>query len=176
MSDERFERDLRAVLKADAPAEPPLSLATRVASITERVAPGEMAAWHRSRVVALAAAAALVLAVGGLILGSLAFRSVVGPAAPPTPTPSPSPAYLGNGPLTFDYGTSGSIGQGLDGVDPAVPFVWGYTRLFDPGPETAVLDSVELVRATSGVRLVAVGADVGLLRASSEALAARFGS
>jgi hypothetical protein len=158
MSDERFEQDLRSVLRSDAPKEPPVSLVARVASITVQVVPDGATPWRRGRLTGLAAAAALVLAVGGLLLGALALRSVVGPAASPTATPSPSPASIYGGPLTFDFDTNGSIGLGIDGVDPNVPFVWGYTRLYDPGPEAAVLDSVALVGATPGLRVVAVGA------------------
>lgn len=157
MSGERFERDLRSLLRSEAPQEPPMSLVTRTASITAEVAPDGATAWYRTRLVALAAAAALVLAVGGLLLGSLALRSVVGPAASATPTPSASPAYLTGGPLTFDVDAGGSIGAGLDGIEADIPFAWGYTRLYDPGSEPVVLETVELVRATPGLRLISMG-------------------
>jgi hypothetical protein len=89
MNDERFERDLTAVLRDIAGEEAPTSLRYRLRAITDAPTAGRRG-WL-APLLPLAAAAVIVIAVAAL--GWTFLRApIVGPASTPTPAPTPSVA------------------------------------------------------------------------------------
>lgn len=162
MSSDRFEQELRRLLLDDAPRDVPFQLYTRVARVSSDYPTGRRRiTWHRSWALPVALAAAVVIAVGGFLAGTIRLGPAAGPApSPGTPSPTPHPSLLillTDGPLTSD-GENGSYGQGLDSIAPGTPFVWSNMRLYNNGHEEAVIDSVELVGATPGLRVLGMGA------------------
>jgi hypothetical protein len=125
MTDERFERDLTAVLRDIAGDEAPISLRYRLRTITAAPTVGRRS-WF-APLVQLSAAAVVVVAVAAL--GWTFLRpAIVGMTATPTPGPSssapvpsesPSPSQV---PSESPSGTPLPSGwTGLDWSDPVVP-------------------------------------------------------
>ena len=93
------------------------------------------------RVIGLLAAAALILMMDGC--GAV------------TNTPWPT---TGPGPLSDRLGPGDAVANGIDGVQPGVPFSWGDLQLYDEASDPAVIDAVVLNSAPPDLRLVAAGA------------------